>query len=395
MSDDKGFAELFAEQGSPERGKRLQMGDEVTGRVVAIGSTSVFLDVGDKSEAMIDRAELCDADGNLDLAVGDKVTARVASRRDGQIVLRTKIGRGANATEQLQQAQQSGIPVEGTVAAVNKGGVEVDVAGTPAFCPVSQLDVQFVEDLGSFVGQKLTFRITRVEEGRGGKPNIVLSRRALLEEERAKIATETRARLEVGGVVHGKVSALKDYGAFVDLGGIEGMLHISELGFGRIKHPSEVLTVGAAVEVQIIKIEQTDNPKRPERIGLSLKALKEDPFDAAADQLVEGQRLAGTVTRLEPFGAFVALPSGVEGLVHVSQLGANRHVNHARDVVAVDQEVDVVVLGIDREKRRVSLSMKAVSASIEADHAASYNRASGQQASSSLGTFADLLKNKK
>ena len=216
---------------------------------------------------------------------------------------------------------------------------------------------------------------------------MVVSRRALLNEEKKKRAAETRARISVGATVTGVVTTIKDYGAFVDLGGLEGMLHITELGFGRVKSPSDVVSVGDTLEVQITKIEERDGR---ERISLSLKALKEDPFETAATTLKPGQVLEGEVVRAEPFGAFVELPGGAQGLVHVSELGADRRVNHARDVVTVGQMVEVAVLGIDREKKRISLSMKAVGKSREAADAQAFKPRGG-----SLGTFADLLKGKK
>ncbi len=389
-NDDKGFAAMLAEMEGPRRqkgGPRARVGDEVTAKVVMIGKDAVFVDLGEKAEGVIDRAELLDDAGELTVAVGDEVTARVVSTSGGSIALKKKMGRGADGAAELRHAMDARLPVAGTVAAVNKGGVEVDVAGVRAFCPVSQLDASFVEDTGAYLGQRLDFLVTRFEPaGRGGKPNVVLSRRALIEEENKKRAAETRSRLEVGMVVTGVVKTIKDYGAFVDIGGIEGMLHVAQLGFERVKHPSDVLTVGASIEVQIINMEQGD---KRERISLSLKSLQADPFDVAAAQLTVGQSLKGTVARCEPFGAFVELPGGAQGLVHVSELGENRRVNHARDVVNVGQEVEVVVLGIDEEKRRIALSMKAVGAHREASQARDFKPSGG-----SMGTFADLLQAK-
>jgi small subunit ribosomal protein S1 len=382
----KGFADLFAEMEKPAKKRRVKVGDRVTAKVVVIGKDSVFVDLGAKAEGVIDRGELVDDSGLLTVKEGDEVTARVASTSGGHIVLKTKLGRGADAAKELEHAKDARIPVTGTITGVNKGGAEVEIGSVRAFCPVSQLDIRYVEDPSSYVGQKLDFLVTRYEEGRGGKPNVVVSRRALLEEENAKRAEETRAKLEVGAVLTGVVTTIKDYGAFVDLGGIEGMLHITELGFERVGHPSEVISEGDTLEVQVTKIEQGE---KRERISLSLKALKDDPFDAAADQLEAGQTLKGKVVRTEPFGAFVELPGGAQGLVHVSELGAGRRVNHARDVVEVGQEVEVAVLGIDREKKRISLSMKAVGASREAAQARNYKPSGG-----SLGTFGDLLKDK-
>src|SRR5262249_18282599 len=224
------------------RRREPQPGDVVRARVVSIGSDAVFVDVGAKAEGMIDVVHLRDEHGKLSVAVGDHIEARVieTSGKSGCVVLHP-MGAGHVAKAELEQAFALGLPVEGVVAGVNKGGVEVTVAGVRAFCPISQLDARHVEDAAAFVGKKLAFKITRYDSH--GK-NLVLSRRALLEEEQRRQAAETRARLAPGAVLRGKVSSIKDYGAFIDLGGIEGMVHVSELGFARVTHPKDVLSVG-------------------------------------------------------------------------------------------------------------------------------------------------------
>jgi small subunit ribosomal protein S1 len=392
MSDrPKGFSELFAEYERGGRGqtkRQPRVGEEVTSRVVAISDDAVFVDLGGKAEGLIERAELTDREGVLGVAVGDTVSARVVQIRDGQIVLRTKLGRGDDPFEDLARAHELRMPVVGKVCGVNKGGVEVEIGGVQAFCPLSQLELGYVEDPGTFLGRELEFLVVQHERGRGDRPNVVLSRRALLEDARAVRAAELRARLEVGAVVQGTVTRLTDFGAFVDLGGLDGLLHKSELGFGRIGHPSEVLSVGDVVEAQITKIEPTSDPKRPDKIGLSLKSLKGDPWAEMAETLRQGAQLRGTVMRLEPFGAFVSLSEGVEGMVHVSEL-SERRVSHPREVVSVGQEVEVVVLEVDGERRRVALSMKQVALQREAADAASY-----QPSGAALGTFGELLKKK-
>ena len=205
----------------------------------------------------------------------------------------------------------------------------MQVAGARAFCPISQIDARHVEDASVWVGQKLAFRITRYESAGKGRENIVLSRRALLEEEKRVRATELQGRLTVGAVLPGTVTTLKEYGAFVDLGGVEGMLHISEIGFSRIAHPKDVLAVGQQLTVQILKIERVDqagDPRRHDKISLSLKALEGDPWSDAVRRFPEGLTLPGTVARVEVFGAFVEIAPGIEGLVHVSEMGGgHRH----------------------------------------------------------------------
>jgi small subunit ribosomal protein S1 len=392
QNDEEDFAALLDEYekkgaGHNQRAKRKepQPGEEVRGRVVSIGRDAAFVDLGAKSDGMIELAELRDADGKLTVQVGDELQARVVDggERTGVIVLKRMFGRGPEGKDELAQAYEHQIPVEGMVNAVNKGGVEVSVAGVRAFCPISQLELRHVEDANAFVGQKLTFRITRYETA-GRNVNVVLSRRALLEEAQVAQAAETRAKLEPGVVLRGRVTSLKDYGAFVDLGGIEGMLHISELGFQRVKHPKDVLTVGQEVEVQVLRLEKTDDPKRPERVALSLKSLERDPWADAKERFPEGAKMLGTVARVETFGAFVELAPGIEGLIHVSELGQGKHVRHAKEVVKPGQSLEVLVLSVDPAQRRLSLGLGT-----REDNTGSASDA--PRAPTSLGTFGDLL----
>jgi small subunit ribosomal protein S1 len=367
------FASLFAayereqaaaepQQGAGARGPRSrggpQAGEKVTGRIVGFGETSAFVDLGGKSEGVIPLAELTDADGERTAAVGDAVEALVVGTGDDGIVLRVRPGgRGQTAPAELAQAQAHGMPVEGTVTGVVKGGVEVTVAGVRAFCPISQLDDRFVADAAGYVGQRLTFRITRLEEGRGRGVNLVLSRRALLEEERRARAAEARAKLAPGKVLRGTVTSLASYGAFVDLGGIEGLLHVSQLGHSRVEHPQDVLAVGQEVEVQVLEI-KTD-AKGEERISLSRRSLLRDPWQDEAARLQPGARRRGRVVRLESFGAFVELAPGVDGLLHVSELGGGKAIRHPREAVRVGDTLEVAVKAIEPERRRISLTLAA------------------------------------
>jgi len=361
MADEtkEDFASLLAEYEGKSAGRRKRepnVGDLVRGRVVAIGREAVFVELGGKSDGAIDIAEVSDAEGRVTVAVGDEIEAHVVEvgGPSGSIVLRRMLGRGPDALAELEQAFAHGIPVEGVVNGVNKGGVEVQVAGVRAFCPISQLELRHVDDASVYVGQRLSFRITRLESS--PRANVVLSRRALLEEEARALAVETRARLAVGAVIKGRVSALKDYGAFVDLGGVEGMLHISELGFQRVGHPKDVLSVGQEIEVQILRIEASDDRKRPEKIALSLKSLERDPWSDAGTRFPEGTRANGVVARVESFGAFVELAPGVEGLLHISQLASDRPVRHAREAAKVGERLAVTVLSIDLANRRIALA---------------------------------------
>ena len=280
MADDDDFASLLSafekQQPAADRGDP-KPGDKVRGQVVSITDEYVFVDLGGKHEASMDAAELRDASGALTVAVGDMLEATV-NRRDehsGLLVLGGEQGRRLHGHDELERAYADEVPVEGLVTAVTKGGVEAQVAGMRGFCPASQLSLAFVEDLESFVGQRLSFRITRFEGGR--RPNLVLSRRSLLEAEQQLVAEQTRAQLEVGAVLPGTVKSLKDFGAFVDLGGIEGLVHISALGAGRrITHPREVVNEGDEVEAVVLAVDTAKH-----RISLSLDTTAEPEVSRA------------------------------------------------------------------------------------------------------------------
>ncbi len=397
MADKEDFETLlgqFEQQHAGAAKHEPRVGDKVRGRIVSIGRDSVFVDIGAKSEGAMAMDELTGADGKLSVGVGDSIEAVVTrlDERTGTLQLGGKGGRRVHGGAEIESAFQNHLPVEGLVAGVTKGGVEVQVAGVRAFCPASQLDLHYIEDMETFVGQRLSFRITRYEGGR--RPNLVVSRRELLEEEQKILAEQTRARLDVGAVLSGTVTSLQDYGAFVDLGGVEGMVHISELAFGHVKHPKEILTVGQAVEVAVLRIDKTDNPKHPEKIALSIRALARDPWQDADGRFAVGVRVKGTVTRLQPFGAFIELEPGIEGMVHISELGAGRRVSHPHEVLNAGDMVEATVLSVDLEKRRIGLSLDTArqsEASAEADAFASYKKTSEKQ-EKSIGSFGELLR---
>jgi small subunit ribosomal protein S1 len=341
------FAALFAEsEKSAQKPQKLRLGQKVHARIAHVGSEIGYLDLGGKGEAIIDLRELRNDKGELLVQAGETIDAYVLSLADGTPVMTRSVPKGAGR-EVLQQALESKVPVEGTVTAQNKGGLEVDLGGLRAFCPASQIDVRFVDDPAQFVGQKLKFRVMEI---RGG--NAILSRRALLEEERAALAAELRKKLEVGAVLEGTVSSVRDFGAFVDLGGLEGLVHVSELSHQRVAHAQDVVKPGQKVRVQVLRIDKDE--KGHDRIALSLRALEQDPWDAARPQLKEGARLQGKVARLQPFGAFVELFPGVDGLVHVSAL-SNRHVQHPREVVKEGETIEVQIESVDDAQKRVAL----------------------------------------
>jgi small subunit ribosomal protein S1 len=391
---DEDFASLLKEFEGKDasRGKNhLRVGDPARGRIVSLGQDTAFVEMADgKGEGMIDLAQLRDQDGNLSAKVGDEIEARVVETmgKSGCVVLRrTAVARGPEAKAELQQAAQLGLAVEGTVTGVNKGGVEVLVAGVRGFCPISQLEMRHVEDASEYVGRKLQFRVSRYEVDRRGD-NLVVSRRALLEADARERAEKIRSKLVPGAVLPGVVVGLKDFGAFIDLGGVEGMLPASELGFSRGMRPADLLSLGQRLDVQILRMEKTDDPKRPERISLSLKALERDPWEDIATRFPSGTKVSGRVTRIEQFGAFVELTPGIEGLVHIGELSGGKMVRNARELAKVGATLDVTVLALDRERRRISLGVG------DRGDVVSQEDLDAARAPAKLGTLGDLFKKK-
>lgn len=354
------FAAMLAATGPIDR-VDVRVGDKVRATCVHIGSETVFFELSRTQEAQINLAELLDDEGNLKVHVGDKLDAFVVGLSEG-IQLSTKLGKDQIDVGMLEQARAAGMPVQGTVSGVNKGGLEITLAGSArGFCPIGQVDLNFVEDPQTLVGKTLSFLVREVKEN--GK-NIVLSRKALLEKERKEQAQKTLATLAVGQQVKGTVTRIQPFGAFADLGGVDGLIPISELGWGHVKDPSEVLKVGDQVTVEVRRIEPDEKRQGQMRISLSLKAAQPDPFVAHLDDLTPGSMHVGTVKKLETFGAFVELWPGVQGLVHISEI-ADRRIHHPKDVLNVDEQVQVRVLDVDPGARRVSLSMKEAPAELE------------------------------
>ena len=344
MSDSEDFATLFARH---EAGPALERGQVVKGRIIQITGEHVFVDVGGKGEAWIDRAELVDDQGRLRVAVGDTIEATVIATGD-ETRLSHKLRQGAQAREALAVAAQSGLPVEGRVAAVIKGGYEVTVAGVRAFCPQSQMDLRRTEAPEEHVGRVLEFRVTKyAENGR----NVVLSRRALLEEKAAEAAEETRKKLVPDAVLPGVVTALAEFGAFVDLGGVQGLVPMSELSHARVVRAADRLRVGEPVTVKVLRID----PERG-KVTLSLKALEGDPWAAVPGRLRERQVVRGRALRATDFGVFVELLPGVDGLLHVSEIPRHRQAA-MREAVAASAEIAVMIIGIDSGKRRIALAL--------------------------------------
>ncbi|HEY3068385.1 MAG TPA: S1 RNA-binding domain-containing protein [Methylomirabilota bacterium] len=342
MEED--FAALFARE---EARRALEIGQVVKGRVIQITAEHVFVDVGGKGEAWIDRAELADEDGRLRIVVGDHVEATVVATGD-EIRLSHRLRQGAQARQALAVAADTGVPVEGKVAAVVKGGYEVTVGGLRAFCPFSQMELRRVDAAEEYVGRVLEFRITKfAENGR----NIVLSRRQLLEEEAARAAEAVRKKAVAGAVLPGTVATLADFGAFVDLGGLQGLVPVSEISHARVTRPADRLRVGDRVTVKVLKVDDEKG-----RITLSLKALEGDPWTAVPGKLRERQIVRGRAVRATEFGLFVELLPGVDGLLHVSEIPRDRQAA-LREAVASGAEVTVMLVSVDTAKRRIALAL--------------------------------------
>ncbi|SRR5213593_1035883 len=348
---EEDFAALFARH---EARRAVERGQVVKGRVIQISDEHVFVDVGGKGEAWIDRAELTDDEGHLKIKVGDEVEATVVATGD-EIRLSHRLRQGGQARDALAVAAQTGVPVEGRVAGVIKGGYEVTVGGLRAFCPFSQMELRRVEAEQDYVGRVLEFRVTRFAEG--GR-NIVLSRRALLEEQAAKAAEETRKKLLPDAVLPGTVVSLADFGAFVDLGGVQGLVPMSELSHARVERAGDRLTVGEHVTVKVLRIDEAKG-----KITLSLKALEGDPWAAVPGRLRERQVTRGRALRATEFGVFVQLLPGVDGLLHTSEIPRHR-AGAMREAVAAGAEIAVMIVSVDPAKRRVALALAPEGAAV-------------------------------
>jgi len=324
-------------------------GDMIKGSIVAYTDDFAVIDLGAKSEGILSIGELADKEGKLP-PVGEEIEACVLSTGSDGIILSRQLAKGIRDRELLDQAARSKIPVQGRVVARNKGGFDVEVAGIRAFCPISQIELRYCEDPDQHLDQKYNFLITKYDDS-GRRPDMVLTRKALLEAEARKQAEELRKTLAEGDILNGTVRNIRDFGAFIDLGGLDGLLPVSELAYERVSHPSDVLKEGEEINVQVLSIEQGG-----ERITLSLKRLETDPWDDVMLDFPSGSRTRGKVVRMEPFGAFVQLAPGVDGLIHISNLNVPERVSHPRHVLQLEQEIDVEVLNIDPEQRRIGLA---------------------------------------
>ena len=387
-TEEESFAAMF-ERSQKDSG-HLAPGSKVEATVLKITKDWIFLDTGRKGEGVLDIKELTDAEGNTSVKVGDKVAAWFISSRNNEMRFTTKVGSGsggAAGNAQLEEAYAAGIPVEGVVEKEVKGGFEVKVAGSRAFCPFSQIGLRRVDDSAALIGKHMSFKISEyAENGR----NIVLSHRALLEEELQGQKDALKETLKVGDRVTGAVTSLRDFGAFVSIGCVEGLLPISEVAWARVNDVSEVLSIGQEIEVVVKGIDW-----EKDRISFSLKDTLADPWEEAASAFPEGSYQNGKVARLTPFGAFVTLASGVDGLIHISKLGAGKRIQHPKEVLSEGQDVEVKVEGVDREQKRISLSLASISrAEQEQTETMDAYRKSVAETPKGMGTLGDLLKAK-
>ncbi len=346
------FAQLF--ESSVEQNPVAE-GEVVLGRVVSIGQDKVLVDVGYKSEGEIKINEFKGPNGEVDVQVGDEVFVLLerVENDNGLLSLSKEKADVLRAWDEIAEACERNEILEGAVTGVVKGGLSVDI-GVKAFLPGSQVDVRPVKNLDQFVGKTFKFKVIKFNKKRG---NIVLSRRSVLELERDSLKSSTLKQLKVGAVVRGTVKNITDYGAFVDLGGVDGLLHITDMSWGRIKHPSEVVQVGQDINVRVLRY---DSDK--ERVSLGLKQTLPDPWQEVQTKYMVGQRIKGKVVSITDYGAFIEVEPGVEGLIHVSEMSWTQRVKDPRKLLNVDQEVEAVILDIDHEGRRMSLGLKQITA---------------------------------
>ncbi len=348
----EGSGESFAELYENSL-KSLKEGEVVHGKVLSVDSDFVQIDIGFKSEGLVASWEFMDDDGTILVGPGDEVDVLLEEAEDanGRIVLSKEKADRLKIWDEISRAYKADEPVEGTVVARVKGGLAVDI-GVKAFLPGSQVDLRPVRNLENIVNQKLQFKIIKFNKRRG---NIVLSRRALLETERKRMRESTLETLAAGMIVDGVIKNLTDYGAFIDLGGIDGLLHVTDMSWGRVNHPSELFHVGDEIKVKVLKFDA-----ETERVSLGLKQIQPDPWIDASMRYPLGKRIEGKVVSLAEYGAFVELEPGIEGLIHVSEISWTKRIKHPSKVVSVGDTVEAVVLDVSERERKISLGMKQI-----------------------------------
>jgi len=385
-SGEESFADMF-EKSFVQR-SRLEAGQMIETVIVKISGDWIFLDLGGKGEGYLEKKEMLDEAGNLTVKEGDRVRAYFLSSENNEMHFTTKIGSGPEKQNQLEDAWKNRVPVDGTVAKEIKGGFEVRIGGTVrAFCPFSQMGIRRDENQADYIGRSLPFTIAEYEEG--GR-NIVLSRRSILDQEKREKKQALKETLKEGEKVRGKVTSIQKFGAFVDIGGVEGLLPVSEIAWTRTEKVSDLLSVGQEVVVIIKKLDWEND-----RFSFSLKDALPDPWDLVSDTFLVGSYHTGTVSRLAAFGAFVTLKEGVDGLIHISKMGAGRRINHPREVLKEGQSVEVQVEAVDRAQRKLSLALAEIRRA-EEEEAATLKEYKQQVTAEpqTMGTLGDILKAK-
>jgi small subunit ribosomal protein S1 len=377
---EEDFAALFE---ASAKARQFKRGETVDGTIVAIGAKVALVNIGGKGEAEIDVAELKDADGDIEVNVGDRIQALVVSTVRG-IVLSRKGVRNAATQRELEDAFSAGLAVEGKVVQPVKGGYEVRVARERAFCPLSQIDIVRTEDPAVHVGKTYAFRV--IEYKNGGK-DVVLSRRKHLEETQRISVDEARKAIVPGAVMSGRVASVVDFGAFVDLGaGIQGLLHVSEMGWTRVTNPNEIVAVGDQITVKVLRVDEAT-----QKISLGMKQLQDDPWSTVATKYQVGHVYTGRVARIADFGVFVELDNEFTGLVPLAETGLDRNAD-VRKAIAIGSSMDVVVLEIDAASRRIRLSKKAVAEQQERAEVQEYAARPDATPTASVGSLADKLR---
>ncbi len=374
------FEDLFQKKSVSRQ--RLQPGDRIEAVVAGLSGENIFLDIGGKSEGIVRISEFQDNEGKCTVETGDKIKAFFVARRGGEMIFTTRLGSGQASLQELEDAFHAGIPVQGKVTKEIKGGFEIQIAGVRAFCPYSQMDIRRIEDPDEYIEQTMSFKVT--EFSSNGR-NIICSSRAVLEEEREEQRQKLQETLEEGMRVTGTVASIREFGAFVDLGGVDGLIPISELAWGQTEKVEDILSRGQHVEVAIKKLDW-DN----DRISLSLRETTENPWTGAFEKYPPGSVHQATVSRLAAFGAFITLEPGVDGLLHISKLGSGRRINHPREVLEVGQSITVKIDAVDLEKRRISLVPEDYTEGGGKDKN-TYTPPPVGQVPKSMGTLGDLL----
>jgi small subunit ribosomal protein S1 len=377
---EEDFAAMFE---ASEKARQFKRGQQIEGTIVAIGPKVAFIDIGGKGEAEIDVAELKDADGDIEVSVGERITAMVVSTSGG-ITLSRKGVRNAATQRELEDAFRSGLAVEGKVAESNKGGYEVRIARERAFCPLSQIDIVRTEDPNVHVGKTYAFRV--IEYKNGGK-DVVVSRRKVLEDEQRANAAAARKAIVPGAVITGRVASVVDFGAFVDLGGgVQGLLHVSEMGWSRVGNPNEVVAPGDQVTVKVLRVDEGT-----QKISLGLKQLQDDPWSTVTAKYQVGQVYRGRISRVADFGVFVELEPDFTGLVPAAETGIDRNMD-LRKAFQAGTPIDVVVLEVDAANRRIRLSKTAVAEQQEQAEVREYAARAESAPGSSVSALAEKLR---